>query len=61
VKAKGRITNREHQQLSGVAKPSATRDLADLVARGVFKMVGRGRRDLHYILDEPKVTQTQAK
>ncbi|MBM4045188.1 MAG: transcriptional regulator [Planctomycetes bacterium] len=58
VKAKGRIANREYQQLNSVAKPSATRDLTDLVTRGVFKMVGRGRRDLHYVLREPNVSQT---
>jgi ATP-dependent DNA helicase RecG len=57
VKVQGRITNREYQTLNNVAKPSATRDLVDLATRGLFRMVGRGKRDLHYVLSEPKMSQ----
>ncbi len=40
VKAEGRIGNSEYQELTGVAKRTAHRDLADLVTRGVFAKVG---------------------
>lgn len=37
VKEKGRITNKEYQELFGVARMTATRDLAELVEKGVLK------------------------
>ena len=42
VKAAGGINNKEYQELTGASKPTATRDLKDLVDREVFVMTGRG-------------------
>jgi len=58
VKQQGRIPNAEYQRLNAVSKASATRDLTDLVAKGVLKTVGTGKRSLHYVLNEPKMNQT---
>jgi ATP-dependent DNA helicase RecG len=43
VQAHGRITNREYVALTHVARPTATRDLADLVAKGLVQQHGKGR------------------
>jgi ATP-dependent DNA helicase RecG len=43
LQAHGRITNREYVMLTHVARPTATRDLADLVAKGLVQQHGRGR------------------
>ena len=37
VKEKGKITNKEYQKVFGVARMTATRDLAELVQKGVLK------------------------
>lgn len=37
VKEKGRISNKEYQELFGVARMTATRDLTELVGKGIFK------------------------
>ena len=55
VKEKGKITNKEYQGLSiDISRITATRDLKNLVARNVFKSVGKGKRDLHYVLMKQK-------
>jgi len=55
VKEKGKITNREYQELSqDISRITATRDLKGLIEKGVFKIVGKGKRDLHYILMKRK-------
>jgi predicted HTH transcriptional regulator len=33
-----------------IARATATRDLTDLVRKGIFKSAGRGKRALRYIL-----------
>ncbi len=37
VKEKGKITNKEYQEIFGVARMTATRDLKELVEKGVLK------------------------
>ncbi|MGO3109717.1 MAG: DeoR family transcriptional regulator [Sphingobacterium sp.] len=37
VKEKGKITNKEYQELFKVARMTATRDLTELVDKAVFK------------------------
>jgi ATP-dependent DNA helicase RecG len=37
VKEKGRITNKEYQKIFGVARMTATRDLTELVEKGILK------------------------
>ena len=64
VKEKGRITNREYQEVCGVSKATATRDLSELVNKGVFLIHGEGKRDIHYTLlsqKESKMNQMSQK
>lgn len=57
VKEKGEIANAEYQELCGVSKATATRDLSDLVKKGVLKPRGEGKRTMRYVLAEPKMSQ----
>ena len=50
VVEKGFITNKEYQNLNNTTKRTATRDLTDLVKRGIFAVVGKGKRGLKYKL-----------
>ena len=50
VKTNGRISNRDYRELTGTIIRTATRDLEDLVARGVFIKVGITGRSTHYVL-----------
>ena len=45
----GRMTNREYQNLNGVSRETAKRDLRELVEKELLKPVGRGR-GLYYVL-----------
>jgi ATP-dependent DNA helicase RecG len=45
----GSITNKEYQQINKVAKRTASRDLRELVEKGVFKAIGVSKRNLKYI------------
>ena len=49
VKTEGRITSAEYQQLTGSTARTATRDLDDLVQRGILLRVGV-KRGTYYIL-----------
>lgn len=44
------ITNKEYQELFTISKRTATSDLADLVDHEIFRKMGRGKRDLKYVL-----------
>jgi hypothetical protein len=46
----GSITNREYQKLTLVSRMTATRDLTDLVKKGILRTVGAGKRDFKYVL-----------
>ncbi|WP_337288082.1 DUF4062 domain-containing protein [Candidatus Methylomirabilis sp.] len=50
VKARGRIGNTEYQKLTGAIKKTATRDLDDLVEKGVLEKSGTTGRGAHYVL-----------
>jgi ATP-dependent DNA helicase RecG len=50
LKAVGRLTNAEYQQVTGATKKTATRDLDGLVAQGVLDRVGTTGRGTHYVL-----------
>ena len=54
VKEKGKITNQEYQRAFSVSRQTATRDLAELVVKELFKQEGTGKRDIHYILMRQK-------
>ena len=44
------ITNRKYQKLTGISRRTATTDLVDLVEKGIFKRIGKGKRDVKYVL-----------
>ncbi len=50
VKGKGRITNSEYINLCKTSKPTATRDLTELVEKNIFTIIGKGKRTLRYVL-----------
>ncbi|MFV1951559.1 MAG: RNA-binding domain-containing protein [Nitrospinota bacterium] len=50
VKEKGKITNKEYQDLTSVSKPMATIDLKVLVDRKIFEKLGITGRGTEYIL-----------
>ncbi|MDP2736104.1 MAG: ATP-binding protein, partial [bacterium] len=50
VKEKGSITNTEYQERVNVAKRTATRDLSELVDRGIFEQIGRRGKGIAYRL-----------
>jgi ATP-dependent DNA helicase RecG len=43
VKEKGRITNREYRQLTGLSDEGARKDLVGIIEKRVFKIKGKGR------------------
>ena len=49
VKENGRITNREYQELNGVAGRTALRDLDELTSMNIFKRHGDGKNTQYYI------------
>jgi len=50
VKVNGRITNREYRDLTETTYRTASRDLEDLVSKGVFRKVGVTGRNVHYVM-----------
>jgi len=54
VKERGRIGNKEYQELFGVSEATATRDLKELVKRGVFEKIGVTGKGTYYKLKPSK-------
>jgi len=54
VKEKGRITNKEHQEICHTSERTATRDLSNLVSMGLFWQVGVTGKGTEYILRRQK-------
>jgi predicted HTH transcriptional regulator len=50
VKTGGQIGNKDYQEMFGVSKPTASRDLDDLVRKGVLQKVGTTGKGTHYVL-----------
>jgi len=50
VKTTGKITNQELRGLTGVVIRTASRDLKDLVRKGVLLKIGKTGRSTHYVL-----------
>ena len=50
VKEKGKITNKEYQDLTGISKPMATIDLKELSDKKVLEKIGTTGRGTAYIL-----------
>jgi len=57
VKKMGRISNSEYQKLTGVSRPTATRDLDELSKKGVLKRIGTTGRGTHYLLSKKRITK----
>jgi len=54
VKEQGRISNQEYQELVGVSKRTASRDLDNLVQRDMLERVGETGKGTHYVLKGPE-------
>jgi predicted HTH transcriptional regulator len=50
LKLRQQITNAEYQRLTGALNRTASRDLDDLVKKGVLRKVGKTGRGAHYVL-----------
>jgi ATP-dependent DNA helicase RecG len=59
IKETGRVTSQEHRQLTGATPRTATRDLDDLVGKGLLRKVGTVGRGAHYAIQgKPDRKQT---
>jgi ATP-dependent DNA helicase RecG len=54
VKEHGQITNTDYQGIARVSKPTATRDLEELVSKGVLEKLGITGRGVRYVLRAQK-------
>ncbi len=50
VKTGGRIGNLDYQQRFAVSKPTASRDLEDMVSKGVLEKVGTTGKGTYYVI-----------
>jgi len=50
VKENGKITNKEYQELNGVTKKTASRDLGVLTDKRILGKVGSTGKGTHYIM-----------
>ena len=50
IREKGSITNKEYQALFGVSRITATRDFKLLEGEGILERIGKGKRNLKYVL-----------
>ncbi|MDY9926738.1 Fic family protein [Methanosarcina sp.] len=51
LKEKGKITNKEYQELCDVSQPTANRDLKDMVDKNVLKQKGKKGQQIIYVLN----------
>jgi ATP-dependent DNA helicase RecG len=58
VEKKGSITNREYRLLNEVSRQTSTRELSDLVKKGIFIRIGRGKMNKYVLTHyESKMSQ----
>jgi len=50
VKEKGKITNKEYQEITGIKKRQSSEDLKDLEEKGIFHKVGTTGKGTYYVL-----------
>lgn len=50
VKEKGKITNKEYQEITGASKATSTRDLSELIEKGIFIKIGSTGKGTYYEL-----------
>ena len=55
------ISNKEYQELNNVSKRTSTLDLKDLVNKGVFRRIGRGKREMKYVLLDKSIQKVSKK
>ena len=51
IKERGKITNEEYRNITGLSDEGARIDLNDLISKGFIKSMGSGR-STHYILNK---------
>jgi len=56
VKERGKITNKEYQDIAGTIKKTSSRDLVDLVKKGIFSQSGVTGKGTFYVLKRTKGT-----
>jgi len=61
VKEKGKITNKEYQKVCNTSERTATRDLVDLLDKGLFKKRGVTGKGVEYSLKAPQRSQRRQK
>jgi len=61
VKRKGKVTNKEYQEICDTSERTATRDLTDLVSREIFEQVGITGKGTNYTLKTPQRRQVITK
>jgi ATP-dependent DNA helicase RecG len=54
AKEQGKITNQEHQRISGISERTATRDLSDLASKGLLEQIGKTGKGTEYVLRRHK-------
>jgi ATP-dependent DNA helicase RecG len=54
VKEKGQVTNTEYQEICNTSARTSSRDLTDLVSRGLFKQKGTIGKGIEYTLIRQK-------
>jgi ATP-dependent DNA helicase RecG len=50
IRQKRRLTNSDYRAVTGATRPTAKRDLEELVRKGVIKQEGRGRGAYYKLL-----------
>ena len=59
VKVNGRITNRDHREQTDVVDRTASRDLENLVEKGLLEKIGTTGRSIFYVLQrKPDINRT---
>lgn len=57
IKTSERVSNLDYQKTFGVSKATASRDLEDMVRKGVLEKIGTTGKGTHYILDRKGLTK----
>jgi len=52
VKERGKITNKEYQNIADISKRTASRDLKELINKGIFKQIGATGKGTYYVLQK---------
>ncbi|OIP48194.1 MAG: hypothetical protein AUK28_05245 [Desulfobacterales bacterium CG2_30_60_27] len=57
IKTKGRLSNMDYQQAFSVSKPTASRDMEDMVRKGVLEKIGTTGKGTYYVLGRKGLTK----